>query len=98
MTKQIPRPPDQTCIFLRGQDHLLINAERPRESPGVSRPQRLVDLVSASVFTWRKGLPLGVRLASRWPDSVLVSAASSTGEGLLRSEEHTSELQSHVNL
>src|SRR5262249_35202853 len=55
----------------------------PRESPGVSRPQRLVDLVSASVFTWRKGLPLGVRLASRWPDSILVSADSSTGEGLL---------------
>src|SRR5262249_48349788 len=59
------------------------NAERPRESPGVSRPQRLFDLVGASVFTWRKGLPLGVRLASRWPDSILVSADSSTGEGLL---------------
>src|SRR5262245_58499465 len=44
----------------------------------VSRPQRLVDLCSASVFTWRKGLPLGVRLALRWPNSV-VSAASSTG-------------------
>src|SRR5512144_3081785 len=78
MTKQFPRPPDQTCIFLRGQDHLLINAERPRESPGVSRPQRLVDLVSASVFAWRKGFPLGVRLALRWPNSI-VSVASSTG-------------------